>query len=61
MSYPLDLPWVASDYLDMGNTWGVLTKNNHIVIGFSVGLSREQCEAIAKYHNVNHLGMEESK
>jgi hypothetical protein len=43
--------WFASDYLDNGKSWGVISDTNVIVIGYSVGLSSDQCKAIASYHN----------
>lgn len=46
----LDLKWFASDYLN-DNRAGVITEDNVIVIGVSVGLSMEQCQKIAQWHN----------
>lgn len=52
----LDSEWIASEYFDDGR-WGILTSpGNAIVIGVSVGLTREMAVKIAQYHNERHLG-----
>ena len=42
--------WFASQYLDDGR-YGVVDGDNYIIIGVSVGLTKEECERIATYHN----------
>ena len=43
--------WFASDYMDDEKSWGVISSENVIVIGHSAGLTQEQCQRIARYHN----------
>jgi len=43
--------WFASDYLDNGKSWGVISATNVIVIGHSIGLTQEICLTIVRYHN----------
>jgi hypothetical protein len=49
--------WIASHYLD-DDRCGVLSEDNVIVIGVSVGLSDETCRSIAWYHNEHTLRAE---
>ena len=42
--------WFASQYLDDGR-YGVVDGDNYIIIGVSVGLTKEECERVATYHN----------
>lgn len=44
--------WVAADYMDDGR-WGILNRNNEIVVGAGLGLARSTCEAIARAHNID--------
>ena len=46
----IDGKWTASDYLDNGR-FGIITDDNTIVVGISVGLTEEQCRRIVQYHN----------
>jgi hypothetical protein len=46
--------WTASNYFD-DDQCGVISSDGTIVIGVSVGLTRSQCEDIAKYHNEKTL------
>ena len=50
MTNPFLEKWFASDYLDIG-AYGVITETSVIVIGQSAGLTMEQCQKIAIWHN----------
>ena len=45
--------WITSQYWDDG-LWGILSNNNGIIAGVSIGLSKNQADQIVLEHNRIH-------
>ncbi len=43
----LRYPWVASDYLDNDESWGILDDDGRIIIGYSARLGPELAQVVA--------------